>query len=668
MTNNGNPGGKRVYSVAEWLRLPPETREALSRGGGEGLAFASLQGSSGRTTGGDYTAGDIAEVRRYLLHELGRDALNPLDRSAARITRVRKAVETWIRTPVNHAGRLAFSVALVDRMTADAVGLGVVERFLDDPAVTEVSVGRWNDISVEQAGRVLRLDPKRYSFTSPADLLTRIEFIAMWYGQSPSATESQMVIVLDDGTRITTDGPPACEGTMVIRRRSPTILSLEDLVRFGTLTPAMADILRLYVRAGVGVLVSGASGAGKTTLLEALVGALDETLKIVLIQESDELRPAAFRCLVIRKRAEQNAASGSSTSLEQLARGARLLGPNRVIIGEVKGREAAEMLIASKGGTGGPMCTLHATSAAAALDSLQGLCLLHDQYQGAGAAAVESLRRDIAQLFPVVVHMGVDERADKRQRYVTQILEVAGLAGMDWDLRVVAQGEAVAGNIEFTDVPEQVEHVAVVKAAVRSLPAEGAEAVARPELDTEKRGRAMDLLAQADQALSLDNVEGALALLDNAAELNPDNSVIITTRSDLRARAEQEKALWLDKFAALQGQVRFLMQGGADQRVRDLLPAIKQLPKMVAAVRDGLLAEITVWLEEREARWGGVPLAARQAVADGQGSLVLAWAEQFYRQCDDATLQILLTEADNLLPADVRPRLYRESVGADHGE
>lgn len=662
---------KRTYSLSEWLRMSSEERAALSRRG-EASAFATLAaGTRGHSA---YTEEDVRTVRKHLRDTLGVDSLNPLDRSPERRERVRTAVEIWARTPSNHGGRLSASAALVEKLVGDAVGLGVIESLLDTSTITEITVAGPEQITIEQEGQIVNLSrdrqgqPTKWRYKDTASLLARIDFLHAWAGTGLSTTTAQVSVTLGDGSRIIAAGPPASpDGMMVIRRRSPRIYRLADLVGMGSLTEGMADLLRLLVRAGLGVIVSGASGAGKTTLLEVLAAEIPAAHKVVLIQENQEIRREAFSPMatVIMQKADEKAKPGEANSLSELARGARLLGPQRIIIGEVKGAEAAEMLAAATAGTQGPMCTLHANSATQAYDRLLDCVLKAPQYRDVGPAAVEGLRRDIVSLFPVCIHMGVDEGADYRRRFVTQILEAAGVIKDGWDLRIMASGRSVGGQIVWADVEEGSDHAPRVAEAIATLPSEqgGEEMRTAEDLHAERSGQALDFLAQSRRAMGIGNLEAALRLLDQAADLSPDNSVILATRSEVATTRDQQRSMWLSKLNQVAAQARFLMEAGQEKALRELVPVIEGI-EVVYEERDALLNEVQEWFRQREERWTVVPAAhrdsVRQALFSGQPSLVLAWGERFFRLGEDAAARVVLEAARQMPDVQDRAQVYLE--------
>lgn len=660
---------RRFYSLEEWAQLPSEEAAALSD---DAIGLGAL-GASASASSLVYGLDDVATLRAALLEQLGRGNLNPLDRSPERRKRVRTAVDAWLRVPANHGGRLAYSRSLVERLLGE-VGLGIVEGLLDDPAISEVKVTDWNQITVEQGGVVVKLDPSKYHFASRDEFFSKIEFLQLWAGRSLSVTRTMLPITLDDGTRITLSGPPTSEsGIMIIRRRSPKIYTLDDMVLLGSLTPRMADLIRLYTRAGVGILVSGGSGAGKTTLLEAILGALPTDITVVLIQESNEIRQAALKCTVIWQMANPEDAPGTGQALDVLARGARLYGPQRVIIGEVKGREAADMLDAAVGGTGGPMCTLHSDDAAGAYHSLLAYVLKHPQYQGTGSGGLASILHRIASLFPVCVHMGVVEGTGRRQRFVTQILEVEvpeeGAEAGQLKTREIAAGEVVGGQMVWHDVPADlaaISHTQSVARRLAALPTGPAVATVAPMLAGEKRAQAIELLGQAEDAARLENLPLALRLLEGAAEMDPDHSVILAMRSDLQVRIGQQRSAWLSRLQQLTSQVRARMAAGHEDGVRDLLRAIEAI-EVVEQERDALKAEVLAWLEARRELWNVVPAAyqaAVQAAVQGQDlTVVLAWAERLWREGADEGARRTLGEVLGREPDNRRAQVYLETLG-----
>lgn len=679
-------GTRKFINVSEWLARPAAQQRALAQGDSTGYAAMKL-GSRMATL--DYTREDVAHLRTFLLESVGMEGLNPLDRSRERLRRLRTAVETWVRIPSNHQARLIFSPELVDRLMGE-VGLGVIDSLLDDPTITEIKVAAWNEITIEQQGQVVNLsaDPvqgEKWRYASPQELLERVSTILSWAQTGLSLERTQARIALDSGARMVVTGPTQVGDTscsVVIRRPSPHIFTLDEFVGWNTLTPAMGKLLAHYVRAGVGMFLSGSTGSGKTTLFKTLLGFVPPLQAVLLLQETEEIQREAYGPLVtvIMRRANPEAAEGEGAALDVLADGARTLGQDRVHIGEVRGKEAAALLDAVAGGSGGAMCTLHAEIADDTLGNFLGFAMRHPRYQGTGGDFLRGLQRRIANSFPVVVHMSKYEGFDAegrpvRLRYVDRIFECAGVDDTgQWLLHIVAEGKVVQGRIVWTDVAPDYQHVERVETRLAAVPLD-TPTQATPQLaeeqipDVHRRSKALDLLAQAEDAERLANWEAVATLLDQAAGVDPHNSVILSRQSEVRERRDRNRETWLSKLQSLTSRVYSLMETGDVVAVRSLLPMISGV-EIVHAERDALLAEIADWLEEQERRWQAIPesqrAAVQQVLAENNPVLIAAWAERFFRERCDPAAQLLLAAWPNgdTDPLGRRLALYRELLEA----
>lgn len=679
---------RRFVSVGDWLERPLEQRRALARGDSSGYAAMRI---GNRLATLDYTAEDVDHLRAFLLESVGMDGLNPLDRSRERLRRLRTAVETWVRIPSNHQGRLTYSTELVDRMMGE-VGLGVIDPLLDDPTITEIKVAAWNEITIEQQGQMVNLsaDPvqgERWRYASPEELLERVATILSWAQTGLSLERTQARIVLDSGARMVVSGPTQVGDTscsVVIRRPSPHIFTLDEFAKWNTLTPAMGCLLALYIQAAVGMLLSGGTGTGKTTLFKTLLGFVPAGQAVLLLQETAEIPREAYRpdVTVIMQRANPEATEGQGASLDVLADGARTLGQDRVHIGEVRGEEAAALLDAVAGGSGGAMCTLHAEVAEDTLGNFLRFVMQKKAYQGSGEEFVQGLRRGIVNSFPVIVHMAKYEGVDAtgrpvRFRFVDRIIECAWEEDEQGKGKVVqyvvAKGEVVQGRIEWTDVAPGYQHVERVATRLKAVPAAASKADATPAAvpEVHRRSKALDLLAQAEDAERLANWEALARLLDQAAEIDPNNSVILTRQSEVQERRERNRRVWQEKLGALRSRVSGLMEAGDVVAVRSLLPLISGV-EVVHEQRDALLAEVADWLAAQERQWQAIPETERegvqQALAEGHRELLGAWIERYYRERKDAAARLLVANWPRNAAADAldqRIALYQELLEED---
>ncbi len=305
------------------------------------------------------------------------------------------------------------------RIVRDSVGLGPLEVLLADPAVEEVMVNGPGRVFVERGGRIEATD---VAFVDEEELRNAIERILAPLGRRVDELSPMVDARLADGSRVNVVIPPlAIDGPAVsIRRFGARRPGPGELVRLGTLTADQRRLLESAVGARRSILVSGGTGSGKTTLLNALSSFIGETERVVTIEDAAELRLQQPHVVRLESRPAGVEGRGEVT-IRNLLRNALRMRPDRIVIGEVRGPEALDLLTALNTGHDGALSTVHANSAADALSRLETLALM----AGVGlphAAVAEQVQRGI----DLVVHL--ERRADGA-RLVTDVAEVVRAAG-----------------------------------------------------------------------------------------------------------------------------------------------------------------------------------------------------------------------------------------------
>jgi pilus assembly protein CpaF len=275
-----------------------------------------------------------------------------------------------------------------------------------DCEVTDIMINGPREVWVERAGRLERTEA---TFDDHHDLRA---FIDRLFGAAGNRVDTTCPVAdcrLADGSRIHVVLPPiAPQGPIVSVRRFPaTRFSLDDLVRAGMMSNEHATELAHAVECRRTIAITGATGTGKTTLLNALLAHVSDKERVVIIEETPELAPACphFVCLVARS---PNLEGAGAVDVSSLVRAALRMRPDRIIVGEVRGPEALAALAAMSTGHEGSMITLHARAAADAIERMVTLAL-----QAGSGATEDSLRRQIAHAFDVLVHL--EHRAHDRR-------------------------------------------------------------------------------------------------------------------------------------------------------------------------------------------------------------------------------------------------------------
>lgn len=308
----------------------------------------------------------------------------------------------WIRREVMR--RLPDSAPLagsseVDVVVESLVGLGPVEHLLADPAVTDVLVNRHDEIWVDRGGRLQRVDT---SFAGPEAVRAAIERVITPLGLRIDRASPAVDARLPDGSRFHAAIPPvSVDGpVMAIRRFVPAVRTLDDLRE-----PAVEEVLRDLVTSRTNLLVSGGTGSGKTTLLNLLLAEAHPEERTITVEDSAELSVAGH-CLRLEAR-PANAEGTGEITLQQLVRNALRLRPDRIVVGEVRGPEALDMVSAMNTGHSGSMGTIHANGPSEALWRLETLALSGERRVGR-----KSVERQIASAVGAVVQ--VERRGETR--------------------------------------------------------------------------------------------------------------------------------------------------------------------------------------------------------------------------------------------------------------
>lgn len=298
--------------------------------------------------------------------------------------------------------------------------LGPLQQFLDDERVEEIVINAADRAFIVYAGGDKEpVDPRLGSEEEVRALLSRVVARA---GRRIDESQPAVDVRLPEGARLHAIVPPLARRTAItIRRHRMVAGSLDELIELGTLTREAAEFLRACVEGGINILVSGGTASGKTTTLNALGRTIPTDERVVTIEETTELRleELLVDCVALEARAA-NIEGVGHIPIRELVRHALRMRPTRIIVGEVRGPEALDMLSAMNTGHEGSMGTIHANSARQALSKLRTFVLMAEE-----ALSAEVATEMLADTIDLVVHLHLDQRAGVRR--VAQIAEVAGL-------------------------------------------------------------------------------------------------------------------------------------------------------------------------------------------------------------------------------------------------
>lgn len=335
------------------------------------------------------------------LHELAREELGRIVRD-----------EQVALTPAERA-------RVIDEVGADVLGYGPLEPLLRDDDITEIMVNRHDQIYVERAGRLV---PYPARFSSEAQLRRVIERIVGRVGRRIDESSPLVDARLEDGSRVNAIIPPlAVNGaSLTIRKFARTPYEVADLIRFGTMTAEMTQVLDGAVRGRLNILVSGGTGTGKTTLLNVLSAFIPEAERIITIEDAVELQLQQTHVVRLESRPPNIEGRGEIT-IRDLVRNSLRMRPDRIVIGEVRGGESLDLLQAMNTGHEGSISTIHANSPRDAIARLETLVLM------AGMdLPLRAIREQIGSALDVIVQVN---RMKDGSRRVTHVTEVHGMEG-----------------------------------------------------------------------------------------------------------------------------------------------------------------------------------------------------------------------------------------------
>jgi pilus assembly protein CpaF len=345
--------------------------------------------------------------------------LDKLDRDTLSL-QIRQIVEKILREdtfklPLNMAEREKIFAEIID----EVLGLGPLEPLLKDPTISDILVNTYKSIYLERYGK---LEPTDARFKDEDHLMRIIDKIVSSVGRRIDESSPMVDARLADGSRVNAIIPPlAMDGAMLsIRRFAVNPLELSDLIGFQTLTPEISEILKGIVKARLNVLISGGTGSGKTTLLNVLSRFIPEDERIITIEDSAELQLKQDHLVRLETKPPNIEGKGEITQRD-LVRNSLRMRPDRIIVGEVRGKEAFDMLQAMNTGHDGSLTTIHANSPRDSLMRLETMVAMANM-----EIPNEFMKRFISSAINVIIQ--VARLADGRRKLVG-LQEISGMEG-----------------------------------------------------------------------------------------------------------------------------------------------------------------------------------------------------------------------------------------------
>lgn len=356
----------------------------------------------------------VKEIKRFLLE----DAL-ALSRSSDEqlMVRIKEIIDHKL---VHYKITPQEREKIAKRVFSSLRGLGILDEILAEDSITEIMINGPENIFVERNGQLYRY---RRQFESEQYLLDIIQRIVGKAGKEVNQANPIVDTRLPDGSRVNVVLPPiSLDGPVVtIRKFSKTPMTVEKLLEYGSITPEAAEFLQKLVRAKYNIFISGGTGSGKTTFLNALSNFIPGDERIITIEDSAELQIRNISNLVSLETRNANTSGKGEITIRDLIRSALRMRPERIIVGEVRGAEALDMLQAMNTGHDGSLSTGHANSTSDMLSRLETMVL-----QGNAGLPLPAIRQQIASALDIVIHLSRLRDKSRRTMEITEILRCSG--------------------------------------------------------------------------------------------------------------------------------------------------------------------------------------------------------------------------------------------------
>lgn len=353
----------------------------------------------------------VESIRQYVINNLSLSQLSD-EELAAEIERIAENYFSDKYIPVDE------KVIIVEQVYSSIRGFGILDAIMKNDDITEVMVNGPNDIFIEKNGKLEKLNQFFESERRLEDIIQRIVGLA---GREVNQANPIVDTRLPDGSRVNVVLPPvSLVGPVVtIRKFSKTPMTVDQLIRYGSITKEIAGVLEMLVKAKYNIFISGGTGSGKTTFLNALSNYIPPDERIITIEDSAELQITHIDNLVSLETRNANASGQGSITIRDLIKSSLRMRPERIVVGEVRGGEALDMLQAMNTGHDGSLSTGHANSVRDMLSRLETMVL-----QGADGLPLSAIRQQIASSIDIIVHLS---RLRDHSRKTMEITEVLGM-------------------------------------------------------------------------------------------------------------------------------------------------------------------------------------------------------------------------------------------------
>lgn len=361
---------------------------------------------------------DEMEIRKKLVEEMKTEVLTSFSLDEFDDKQLKEQIHTYVFQKLR--GRMIdmdIMVYVANQVYASIRGYGLLDAIMSDDSITEVMINGADNIFIEKAGKLQRLNDK---FESQKKLEDIIQRIVSTTGREVNQANPIVDTRLLDGSRVNIVLPPIalCGPTVTIRKFSKTPMTIEKLIEYKSITKEIAEKLELLVRAKYNIFICGGTGSGKTTFLNALSNYIPSDERVITIEDSAELQIVGVDNLVSLETRNKNSSGAGEITIRDLIKSALRMRPERIVVGEVRGGEALDMLQAMNTGHDGSLSTGHANSTKDMLSRLETMVL-----QGAEGLPLEAIRQQIASAIDIIIHLS---RLRDKSRKTMEITEVVG--------------------------------------------------------------------------------------------------------------------------------------------------------------------------------------------------------------------------------------------------
>ncbi len=308
-------------------------------------------------------------------------------------------------------------VQIAQQVYSSIRGFGILDSIISDDAITEIMINGPDEIFIEKAGKLHKINERFESQKRLEDIIQRIVGLA---GREVNQSNPICDTRLPDGSRVNVVLPPValCGPTMTIRKFSKTPMTIGKLIQYGSITEEIAQKLEILVRSKYNIFISGGTGSGKTTFLNALSNYIPKDERVITIEDSAELQITGIENLVSMETRNSNTSGVGEITIKDLIKTSLRMRPERIIVGEVRGEEALDMLQAMNTGHDGSLSTGHANSTEDMLSRLETMVL-----QGSAGLPLPAIRQQIASAIDIIIHLS---RLRDKTRKTIDISEVVG--------------------------------------------------------------------------------------------------------------------------------------------------------------------------------------------------------------------------------------------------